>query len=60
MSMYIKQQYNYTYTTTVIEVKIPALSRDILEDDVKYAEIISDVTEELRKFGALRQFYING
>jgi hypothetical protein len=54
MSMYIKQQYNYTYTTTVIEVKIPALSRDILEDDAKYAEIVSDVTEELRKFGALR------
>lgn len=60
MSMYIKQQYNYTYTTTVIEVKMPALSRDILEDDAKYAEIVSDVTEELRKFGALRQFYING
>ena len=60
MSMYIKQQYNYTYTTTVIEVKIPALTRDILEDDSKYAEIISDVTEELRKFGVLRQFYING
>ena len=60
MSMYIKQQYNYTYTTTVIEVKIPALSRDTLEDDAKYAEIVSDVTEELRKFGALRQFYING
>ena len=58
--MYIKQQYNYTYTTTVIEVKIPALSRDTLEDDAKYAEIVSDVTEELRKFGALRQFYING
>jgi hypothetical protein len=54
MSMYIKQQYNYTYTTTVIEVKIPALSRDTLEDDAKYAEIVSDVTEELRKFGALR------
>lgn len=58
--MYIKQQYNYTYTTTVIEVKIPALTREILEDDPKYAEIVSDVTEELRKFGVLRQFYING
>lgn len=60
MSTYIKQQFNYTYTTTVIEVKIPALRREILEDDKLYQEILTEITEELKKFGTLRQFYING
>jgi RNA recognition motif-containing protein len=33
MSGYIRQQFQYNYTSTVIEVKIPSLNRDLLEDD---------------------------
>jgi len=50
----------YTYTTTVIEVKIPALNREMLEIDEEYNVIVQEITEELKKFGALRHFYING
>ena len=60
MSQYIKSQFSYTYTTTVIEVKIPALTADLLENDQEYAAIVSDITEELKKFGNLRLFFING
>jgi hypothetical protein len=44
----------------VIEVKIPALTRDMLENDQEYALIVQDVTDELKKFGSLRQFFVNG
>ena len=60
MSQYIKSQFSYTYTTTVIEVKIPALTRDMLETDSEYALIVQDITDELKKFGSLRHFFING
>jgi hypothetical protein len=30
------------------------LTREILEEDEKYAEVLDDITEELRKFGPLR------
>ena len=60
MSQYIKSQFMYTYTTTVIEVKIPALNRDMLENDDEYNLIVKEITDELKKFGALRQFFING
>ncbi len=60
MSQYIKSQFLYTYTTTVIEVKIPALSKEMLENDEEYNLIVKEITDELKKFGALRHFYING
>jgi hypothetical protein len=60
MSQYIKSQFMYTYTTTVIEVKIPALNRDMLENDEEYNLIVREITDELKKFGALRHFFING
>ena len=54
MSQYIKQQFGYNYTTTVIEVKIPALNSEMLEDDTTFKSILTDITGELRKFGTLR------
>lgn len=32
----------------------------MLEDDGEYASIVAEITEEIRKFGALRQFFVNG
>lgn len=60
MSLYIKSQFSYTYTTTVIEVKIPALNREMLENDEEYNLVVREITDELKKFGALRLFFING
>ena len=42
MSQYIRDQFNYNYTSTVIEVKIPALvmKPDILDDDNEYQAIV--------------------
>ena len=30
------------------------------DNDDQYLEIVNDITEELRKFGSLRQFFVNG
>ena len=60
MSLQIKQQFQYSYTSTVVEIKLPAVTSQNLEDDTLAAGIMQDVTEELRKFGALKQFYFNG
>jgi hypothetical protein len=60
MSQYIKQQFNYQYTSTVIEMKIPGLTRDLLINDEAYSQILEDITHELKKFGAMRPFFLNG
>jgi hypothetical protein len=60
MSTYIKSQFSYNYTSTVVEIKIPSLTREILEDEAQYALIVKDITQELRKFGTLRVFNVNG
>ena len=60
MAQYIKQAYQYESLSTVIEVKLPALTPDLLDDDSTFDAIHRDVTLELRKFGPLRHFYLNG
>ena len=44
----------------MIELKIPSLTREMLENDTEYAGICEELSEELRKFGSLRQFFFNG
>ena len=63
MQAYIKAKFGYNYTSTVIEVQIPAImgpNSAILEVDHDFNSILQDITDEIRKFGALRQFFVNG
>ncbi|TNV73086.1 hypothetical protein FGO68_gene4342 [Halteria grandinella] len=60
MSTYIRQHFSYNYTSTVIELKVPSLTREMLENDTEYAGVCEELSEELRKFGSLRQFFFNG
>ena len=36
MSNYIQQQFQYPYTSTVVDMKIPALTKDMLDNETEY------------------------
>eukprot|EP00347_Sterkiella_histriomuscorum_P022214 403331270 len=54
MASYIQQSYGYTTISTVMEIKIPALSQQILDNDQEHDELVKDLTQELQKFGKIR------
>ena len=58
MASYIQQYCGYNFTSTVIEIKIPSLTREILDDDQKHQEVVKDITEEVSKFGKVKSVII--
>ena len=54
MNYYIQQQFGYYNTSTVVEIKMPAVTRAMVDDPLQNSEIYKDLTEELSKIGAIK------
>ena len=60
MSAYIQQFLGYPSSTlsTVVEVKMPGLAKDMLLDQQKHLAVLQAVKEELEKFGKIKSIII--
>ncbi|CDW84689.1 splicing factor u2af large [Stylonychia lemnae] len=58
MASYISQYCGYNTLSTVMDIKVPALNKEILEDEIKYEEIMKEMNEELGKFGKIKSMII--
>lgn len=57
-SNYIMQSYGYPYISSVVSIKIPAMTVDILENEKELESIEEDILYELSKFGKIKSLTV--